>query len=353
MECKYCNQILKSASSLNQHQKTAKYCLSKQNKEPIKEHVCSFCGTGFSVKSTLNSHLRICKASNPIVQEQLQLLDETKNLLEVSLNREKENTLLFDKKIAAKDRLIKKIRIEYENKLTDKEIQFEKTISEKDMIIEEQKNIIKEFQEEYKNKLEKQNKDLTDRIQTMAEKAIAKPSTLNQNTTNQIINNMMPITDAHLQEHVQNLNPLHVQNGASGYAKYALEFPLKDMIVCTDFQRRNCKYKDENGNVVSDPEMTKITKRLFSAIKERNEELINEYSAELQAKWRSINESGNPGMDQEECDDFASQTNVALEFVMDVLSQKRQASEMADGMRPNLFYEFIRELAAGCYRSEK
>ena len=42
--------------------------------------------------------------------------------------------------------------------------------------------------------------------------------------------------------------------------------------------------------------MTKITKRLFSAMKERNEELINEYSAELQAKWRSINESGNPDM---------------------------------------------------------
>jgi hypothetical protein len=349
MECKYCNQILKSASSLNQHQKTAKYCLSKQNKEPIKEHVCSFCGTGFSVKSTLNSHLRICKASNPVVQEQLQLLDETKNILELSLLREKENTLLLEKKIVTKDRVIKKIRIEYENKLTEKEIQFEKTISEKDMIIEEQKNIIKEFQEEYKNKLEKQNKDLTDRIHSMAEKAIAKPSTLNQN----IINNMMPITDAHLQEHVQNLNPVHVQNGASGYAKYALEYPLKDMIVCTDFQRRNCKYKDENGNVVSDPEMTKITKRLFSAIKERNEELINEYSAELQAKWKSMNVSSNPDMDQEESEHFASKTNEALEIAMDILSQKRQTSEMANGMRPDLFYGFVRELAAGCYRSEK
>jgi hypothetical protein len=273
------------------------------------------------------------------------LLDETKNLLELSLLREKENTLLFEKKIAIKDRLIKKIRIEYENKLTEKEIQVEKTISEKDIIIEQQKIVIKEFQDDQR----KQNKDLTDRIQSMAEKAIAKPSTLNQN----IINNMMPITDAHLQEHVQNLNPLHVQNGASGYAKYALEYPLKDMIVCTDFQRRNCKYKDENGNVISDPEMTKITKRLFSAIKERNEELINEYSAELQAKWRSINESGNPSMDQEESDAFSTKTNEALEFVMDVLSQKRQASEMADGMRPDLFYGFVRELAAGCYRSEK
>ena len=39
-----------------------------------------------------------------------------------------------------------------------------------------------------------------------------------------------------------------------------------------------------------------------------------------------------------------------LLFAMGILSQ---ANEMADGMRPDLFYSFIRELAAGCYRSEK
>ena len=314
MECEYCNKVLKTLSSLKLHQKTAKYCLAKQNKMPEEEHSCNACGVSFTLKSSLHSHLKICKENTP----------------------EKE------------------IRRQYERREKEIIFSYEKKLSDKDTIIEEQKILIKEFQEEYKNKLEKQIKDLTDRIQSMAEKAIAKPSNVNQtNTTNQIINNMMPITDAHLQEHVQNLNPLHVQNGASGYAKYALEFPLKDMIVCTDFQRRSCKYKDENGNVVSDPEMTKITKRLFSAIKERNEELINEYSAELQAKWRAINASGNSDMDEEESAIFSSQTNEALEFAMEVLSQKRQASEMADGMRPDLFYGFVRELAAGCYRSEK
>ena len=115
------------------------------------------------------------------------------------------------------------------------------------------------------------------------------------------------------------------------------------MIVCTDFQRRSCKYKDENGNVVSDPEMTKITKRLFSAIKERNEELTNEYSSELQAKWKALNST---------CD-INEETNNVLEFVMNVISQKRQANEIADGMKPELFYSFIRELAAGCYRADK
>ena len=50
---------------------------------------------------------------------------------------------------------------------------------------------------------------------------------------------------------------------------------------------------------------------------------------------------------------FSSKTNEALEFAMNVLSQKRQVNEMADGMRPDLFYGFVRELAAGCYKSEK
>jgi hypothetical protein len=326
MQCEYCEKVLSTLSSLKHHQKTVKYCLAKQNKEPIKEHICSFCKTCFAVKSSLNSHLRICKSNTLEIQEQLNLLDEKS----LELSETKQKFIEKDRIISEKDRII----------------------SEKDRIIEEQKILIKELHDEQKI----QNKNLQHMLQSLAEKAISKSSntsTVNQNTTNQVINNMMPITDAHLQDHVQNLNPLHVQNGASGYAKYALEFPLKDMIVCTDFQRRSCKYKDENGNVISDPEMTKITKRLFSAIKDRNEELINEYSAELQAKWKTLNASGPSDMNEEEMVDFSTKTNEALEFVMNVLSQKRQVNEMADGMRPELFYGFVRELAAGCYRADK
>jgi len=343
VKCSYCSHDFSTKTSLNSHQKTAKYCLKIQETEGVEIKFlfkCEFCSKILSQQIDLDRHQLKCSSKKETDNNNKYelIIIELQTTIASHKKKIEQNSIEFEKKLSIKDRIIKKIRLECENKL-----------SEQKLIIEEQKIIIKEFQDDQR----KQNKDLTDRIQSMAEKAIAKPSTVNQNTTNHIINNMMPITDAHLQEHVQNLNPVHVQNGASGYAKYALEFPLKDMIVCTDFQRRSCKYKDENGNVVSDPEMTKITKRLFTAIKERNEELINEYSAELQAKWRAINDSGNPDMDEEESVIFSSQTNEALEFAMEVLSQKRQASEMADGMRPDLFYGFIRELAAGCYRSEK
>jgi hypothetical protein len=280
-ECEFCKKVYSSKSNLTYHKKTTKSCLALRENVKLENYKCSYCEYYCENKNNTKKHETICKSKPKPKSYEI-------------LSRDYENAM----------KMIEDLKL--------------------------------------------QNKDLQDRIQSLAEQAISKhsTSTINKNitTTNQIINNMMPITDEHLQEHIQNLNNVHVQNGASGYAKYALEYPLKDMILCTDFQRRSCRYKDENGNIISDPEMTKITKRLFSAIKERNEKLINEYSVELQAKWKSLNTSSHPDVNEE--------TNDVLEFAMEVISQKRQANEIANGMRPELFYGFIREVAAGCYHAD-
>ena len=139
MECQYCNQILKTPSSLKQHQLTAKYCLSKQNKEPIKEYYCNACNTGFTLKYSLQKHLQICKSNTPEIHQISQELDVVKKDLELSLIREKDK---------------------------------DKIISDRDFLISDQKNIIKELQIEYKKYMEMQNKDLQDRMQLIAEKAI-------------------------------------------------------------------------------------------------------------------------------------------------------------------------------------
>ena len=76
MECTYCKAILQTAYSLKQHQKTAKYCLSKQNKDILHEHLCGACGKGFTRKSSLDDHLKICKANIPSVNQLQQILDE-------------------------------------------------------------------------------------------------------------------------------------------------------------------------------------------------------------------------------------------------------------------------------------
>ena len=152
MQCEYCQKILSTLSTLKHHQKTVKYCLAKQDKEPIKEHACSFCGVGFAVKSSLNSHLRICKSNTPIIHEQLQLLDSKSQ----DLDNSNKKLLECDRIIEEQKIIIKELNLEYKKQ------------------IEEQKLIIKELQTEYKKQIETQNKDLQDRIQSIAEKAIAR-----------------------------------------------------------------------------------------------------------------------------------------------------------------------------------
>jgi hypothetical protein len=302
MECEYCNKILKTLSSLKLHQKTTKYCLIKQNKHPSQEYRCNACSASFTLKSTLQNHLKICKENTP----------------------EKE------------------LRREYETR--EKEL-----ISKYEKKIEEQKIIIKELHADYKKQIDMQNKDFHDRMQSMAEKAIDKPSTVTKNNTTQIINNLLPITSEHLNEQVQYLTKDHVTNGAIGYAKYALEFPLKDRLVCTDVSRRKGKYKDSDGKIVSDPEMTSITRKLFLAIKDRNAILIDEHALDLKRKLNQFNSSDNNEMDETDSIEFSSSTDRLIDYITTAYSQKRQSKEMSEGLKPELFQEFVKELSSGCF----
>ena len=68
MECEYCKKSLKTKSSLNNHKKSAKYCLKIQGCEKNKDFICDSCGTGFTLKSTLIKHIKICGANTSHVK---------------------------------------------------------------------------------------------------------------------------------------------------------------------------------------------------------------------------------------------------------------------------------------------
>ena len=163
------------------------------------------------------------------------------------------------------------------------------------------------------------------------------------------INNMLPITDDYLKEQAKYLTLDHVKNGADGYAKYALEYPLKDRIICTDLSTKKGKYKDSDGNIVSDTEMSKITKRIFSSIKERNNELIDEYVEFLKNKLTELNFSSNNELNEDETISFSTQTDAIVDCITKSYSQKRESGKMIDGLKPELFEQFVKELSTGSY----
>jgi len=219
MQCEYCEKVFSSQYSLKKHQNTAKYCLVKQNKVPPTEYICSFCGTGFTLKSTLHSHIKICKANTPIVQDQLRIFDEKSREL-FSIKKDLEYAL---------------------QTIEDQKIQID---------------------------------SLQNRLQFLAEKAIERPTHHNINTNigntknstktqNLIISDWRPEV---IKDKVEdNFKLEHIEDGIKGVARFATKYITQDdqgikCYQCTDSNREIFMYKDSDGIVQKDRKLKDVIK---------------------------------------------------------------------------------------------
>ena len=93
----------------------------------------------------------------------------------------------------------------------------------------------------------------------------------------------MPITDDEFKKLPDMLKQEYVESGLDGYVKLATEF-YKDKAVCTDISRKIVTHKDENGKVVTDPNMSNLNTRFFKAILNKNRELTYVLVDEVEKK---------------------------------------------------------------------
>ncbi len=288
MECKFCKSMFSNKSALNNHMKTAKYCLDIQNVKPL-ENKCKGCGKNFLKKFNYDRHIQSCikiKFSEEFSEERQELKEEINRLL--TINSMHESTI--------------------------------------------------------KN-LHDQIKELQDKLENVAIKAAERPTIQNNNRISQIINNLQPLKMEDFKHHTQYLTLDHIKDGASGYAKYALEYPLKDKVICVDYARRKVKYKDENGNLVNDPEMTKISQKFFTDIEESNNNLIKEYNKIILEKMISVNE-GTEEISEEEAERCLQIGNQLMDEMMRVKNLKHGIDEIKNGKKPDLLHDFVKDVCS-------
>jgi hypothetical protein len=299
MECEFCKNIFISVSSLNHHKKTAKFCLKIRNK--VNDNfICEFCNKILTSNHWLKIHKeKCCKNLNYILEKNENLSIQNLDLL--------------------------KIQEKLEIQIVD----------------------LKQNQEKY----EKQIKDLQDKLENIAIKAVSKPTSIttnnnNNSRVNQIINNLTPITSQHIADNAQFLTLDHIKDGACGYAKYALEYPLKDKVLCVDYARRKIKYKDEEGNLVDDPEMTKLCKKFFKAIESHNNNLLNSYNTSILERMLDMNNDGNNEMTEEEGQKCMEIGNILLEEMMKVKNLKTDIEDIKKGNKPVMYHDFVKDVCS-------
>lgn len=116
-------------------------------------------------------------------------------------------------------------------------------------------------------------------------------SMIKGNNQNVVVNNLQPLTDEHIKEHLAHLSLSFIEGGAKGFASFANEYPFKNSIICTDRSRKKFQYKLESGIVISDYG-TKLAQQFFQSIATKNKEIINEEYRNIQDELQNLIDNG-------------------------------------------------------------
>ncbi len=246
MDCQYCNKTFSTKSSLNYHQRTARFCLSIQGKT-IAKFICEYCNKPASTLQNSKQHYLICPKK--------QITEFTNN----------------------KDTEIAKLKLQL--KFSKKELLYQK----KELLYQK-----KESKKEFLNQ-KKEIEKLQNKLDVILLHAVDKPTTTNNNTVNvnrmQQISNLIPLTEQHFLEQAENLTIDHIKDGGAGYARLAVDYTLKDRSICADFSRKKLVYKEEDGTITSDPGLNKIAPVFFKSILDKHADVVCKYRAEQYKKF--------------------------------------------------------------------
>ena len=284
MICEFCNTSFTKISTLNNHKNKAKYCLIIQGKikptieSKIIEFKCNICNKVLSSKQYLETHQEKCK--NKIVKKELILECEycnkilsTKQMLEnhknICIKKKDVELKELKDKLKDKDKLIVKISTQNENY--------------KKQIQKQEENYTQQIK-----KLEEQIKDLQNKLDKIANKAIDKPTTFT--TNNNTINNKFELNTFPSQKEIDRkiesqFNDKYILDGMKGIAQFVFDHIVKledgsMAYACYDTSRQIFKYKDENGNEIKDPKAVKLRKMIKPGLLKQSQTLLDYFNDE-------------------------------------------------------------------------
>ena len=256
LECDFCSKLFSSLSSLNYHKKTAKYCLLIQNVESESKNSCEYCNKEFVSKHVTLKHLSTCK-------EYIKIQNQKENF------KLKEELESLKKETESKIELLRKENYELKREKYYFEIKYN------------------HYKEQVDKRIEEVN-SLQNRIERLATKSIEKPTISNtNNNTSTIVNNLNTF---HTQEYINNkiedtFNDKYIHDGPKSLAQYVTDHIItvngELIYICSDYARKNFKYKDKDGNEITDPSAVKLISMIKDKLYDKTSYLYSWAEGEL------------------------------------------------------------------------
>ena len=162
-----------------------------------------------------------------------------------------------------------------------KEREIEVLRKEKDKEIE---ILRKEFKDKFL-KQEEQIKDLQNKLDKIANKAIDRPTITNNTINNKFELNTFPSQSEIDQKIESQFNDKYLLDGIKGVAQFVYDHIVKledgsIAYACFDTSRQVFKYKDQNGNEIKDPKAVKLRRMIKPGLLRQSQTLFDYFNEE-------------------------------------------------------------------------
>lgn len=298
MKCDFCNKEFKSISSLNYHQRTAKYCLEIQGKDIGEEYKCEYCEKIFSTKYSLNCHIDVCKESK---EQEREKYKEYKDLYEnMKLEMQTYKILLSERNNTIKER---------DNSIKS----LEKNISELKEMLDKAAQTISDIAKQPKNTTN--NTNIKTQTNNNIQNILSDHKTYEDYTNRERILSL--VKDNNIEE--------YFWKGQRGVAEFVYDRIAKTddgkmIICCTDPSRNRFKYKNASNIISEDIEAHIFHKKISEPIKQ----IYNDVHSNIQKE-----------IDEKIITGSKDYSKIDLEFKKDIALEKNTEIQMLSNYEDN------------------
>jgi hypothetical protein len=182
--------------------------------------------------------------------------------------------------------------------------------------------------------LKAQVADMINKQQATVLTAITRPTTNVKNTIKNLqVNNLTPLLADEMRSHLPMLTHAHIEDGAAGFARYAVEYPLKDKVMVSDVSRRKLKWKNESETIIEDLDGIELCKKFFEVHREDSRKKIEELMKEVRERH-----------DRAQDEENEEEIKMCDERITKLWDLRRGITRLSKGETDELRTDFVKEV---------
>ena len=152
------------------------------------------------------------------------------------------------------------------------------------------------------------------------------------------------LTNIYMNEQSEFLTIEHVLNRLDGFVQYALDYPFKNTLYCSNTQTKKMHYSISEGNVQIETGGESICKRFFKSIEKKYFQLYNDFRIEIEDDVEELQNSTEEIETDEEMDEILNKIDEINKPLEIITEDQIEIRKILNGKPSNFLDEFINEI---------